>query len=132
MIIFSLSLLWFLFTGSNILPYFFSYDELLGGLFKPGSLVVNLAVWFLLALFWCSLIFAGITILIKNKYLQISTIIILSMTGCYLGYNDIFLPLYFASALVALPFFVLATILNQQIFYITIDMINYLRWHLSL
>lgn len=101
--------------------YFFNY-------YKPGLIVsqaqgifdifnnrqfFNGPIWFLLALFWCNLIFCTISLNVRNSYAQGLIVMILGFIGTYLGINEIFLPCYVDVSLTALPFFYFGYILRK-------------------
>lgn len=66
----------------------------------------NGPIWFLLALFWCNVIFCAISLNIKNEVARIILVCLLGFIGWYLGnVLHIFVPLFFDVALTALPFF---------------------------
>lgn len=66
----------------------------------------NGPIWFLLALFWCNIIFCTISLYIKQDFIRIIVVCILGGIGWYLGnVIHVFVPLFFDVALTALPFF---------------------------
>ncbi|MFI3264688.1 MAG: acyltransferase [Rikenellaceae bacterium] len=104
----SWALMWF--KGVSI---FIGEERFTSGLFTPGFLFTNAPLWFLLSLFWCNLIFAIIKIYIKRRSVQLLFIGLIAVVGCYFGYYQLFLPLYIASSLTALPFFCLGYYLQK-------------------
>lgn len=66
----------------------------------------NGPIWFLLALFWCNIIFCTISLYVKSEPVRILLICLLGALGWYLG-NVVhaFIPLFFDVALTSLPFF---------------------------
>ena len=73
----------------------------------------NGPIWFLLALYWCNVFFCGITLHVKNEYLQFILICLLGFIGWYLGYKGWFVPLFIDVALTAMPFFTMGYFLKK-------------------
>lgn len=73
----------------------------------------NGPIWFLLALFWCNLIFCALTTFIKNDYLLFFLICSIGVVGWYLGSKNIFFPLFFDVAMTSLPFFTMGYFLKK-------------------
>lgn len=73
----------------------------------------NGPTWFLLALFWCSLIFCAIMVYLKKEWQRLLTLTLLSLFGWYLGYKDIFVPLFLDVALTTLPFYAMGYYLKK-------------------
>lgn len=70
------------------------------------NLGINGASWFLLCLFVVNLYFYVIFLLTKQNVKVITIVVIIcGFLGYFLNINDLFLPLWFDSALTALPFF---------------------------
>ncbi len=112
-------------TNKLLVPFLFWY--LLGcafyyaaSLVKPGILngnphgildlfvrrgLVNVPMWFLLALFWCNVLFCTISLYVKKDALRILLVCLLGASGVYLGQKEIFVPLFMDTALTSLPFF---------------------------
>lgn len=66
----------------------------------------NGPIWFLLALFWCNIIFCTISLYIKSESIRIILVCFLGFVGWYLGnVLHVFVSLFFDVALTALPFF---------------------------
>lgn len=65
----------------------------------------NGPIWFLLALFWCNIFLYAIVKNIKKDSIKIISICALGFIGWFLGYKNMFLPLFFDVALTSLPFF---------------------------
>lgn len=63
----------------------------------------NNVIWFLLALFWCSLTMFIILKLSKNIIVEIFLVITLSLIGYYCSYKNINIPLYVDSSFSSLP-----------------------------
>ena len=77
----------------------------------------NAAIWFLLCLFWCNVLFY-IVYLLASKYVYPNFIIVviciaLGGGGYVLQKYNIYLPVYWDSTLSALPFFCCGYILNK-------------------
>ncbi len=112
-------------TNKLLVPFLFWY--LLGcafyyaaSLVKPGILngtphgildlfvsrsVLNFPIWFLLALFWCNVLFCTISLYVKKDALRILLVCLLGSLGVYLEQKEIFVPLFMSPALRSLPFF---------------------------
>ncbi|WP_295937751.1 acyltransferase [uncultured Alistipes sp.] len=74
----------------------------------------NGPVWFLLALFWCNIYYAGICFLARgNAYLVLLLVLLAGGAGYYLGCRGVFVPLFMDVALTAMPFFCLGTWLKK-------------------
>ncbi|MBO7192812.1 MAG: acyltransferase [Bacteroidaceae bacterium] len=73
----------------------------------------NGPIWFIIALFWCYIYFYLIRRAIKNDYAISLICILIGVTGWYMGYTGIFLPLFLDVAMTSLPFFALGYYLNQ-------------------
>lgn len=73
----------------------------------------NGPIWFLIALFWCGIIFSGISNFIKSDYLRIIVVVILGSLGLYLGSVKFFLPAFLDVALTALPFYAFGYLLKR-------------------
>lgn len=74
----------------------------------------NGPIWFLLALFWCNIIFCTISLYIKSEPVRIILVGFLGFFGWYLGnVQHVFVPLYFDVALTALPFFIFGYYLKR-------------------
>ena len=73
----------------------------------------NGPIWFLLALFWCNLMFCGISAYIKNNIHQLLSICLIGFCGWYLGYKNCFLPLFIDVAMTSLPFFTMGYFLKK-------------------
>ena len=77
--------------------------------------LVNGALWFLLCLFWCNLIYYFIQ-RIRQNALRLCIILMLAVAGFTLSDAGCILPLYFNSSLVALPFFYFGVLLGATDF----------------
>ena len=73
----------------------------------------NGPIWFLLALFWCNLIFCALTTFIKNDYLLFFLICSIGVIGWFLGSEKIFIPLFFDVSMTSLPFFTMGYFLKK-------------------
>jgi len=65
----------------------------------------NGPIWFLLVLYWCGLIFAGICILFKREIIRVCLVLLIGSIGLYLGHKNILLPMFIGVACTALPFY---------------------------
>lgn len=74
------------------------------GIFTP--------IWFLLALFWCTVVFYFIYSVTKRWYLQVLLSLAFGVIGCYLSIEDIYFPFYIGPAFTAMPFFCLGFIIK--------------------
>ncbi len=73
----------------------------------------NGSLWFLLALYWCGLLFAGICIVIKRDVYRVLIVTALGVLGVYLGSIDVDLPAFIDVACTSLPFYCLGYYLKQ-------------------
>lgn len=73
----------------------------------------NGPIWFLLALYWCGIIFAGLTIVIKRDAVRILAILAIGWVGVLLGRVNIIIPMFIDVALTAMPFYCLGYYLKQ-------------------
>lgn len=82
--------------------------------FIVHRMMFNLPIWFLLALFWISIIYYFIDYYIKNSYIKFITVILLGVIG-YLTQVVSFIsfPFFLDSALVALPLYYLGIVFNK-------------------
>lgn len=90
-----------------------SFSRLLDPLFSKG--LVNGALWFLLCLFWCNLMYYFIN-RIRQNALRLCVIVMLAVVGFTLSDKGCMLPLYLNSSLVALPFFYFGVLLGKTDF----------------
>lgn len=81
--------------------------------FITSKTLVNIALWFLLALFWANVWFFILTKLIHNTPILVIITLALGITALCLFDNDFFLPLYMDSGLAALPFFMFGYLLKR-------------------
>ena len=65
----------------------------------------NGPIWFLLCLFWCNLLFCVIHQTFCSEAIRIFSVLLCGIIGWYLGYCDVFIPLFIDVAFTALPFF---------------------------
>ena len=73
----------------------------------------NTPVWFLICLFWANLLYCAISINIKRMWARALIVILLGGAGYMLSLHKIYLPLFFASSLTALPFFFAGLLLRK-------------------
>lgn len=78
-----------------------------------SRLCVNSPLWFLLSLFFCNIIFYGISIITKNNYIRAIMVLVLLVLERILCNYEIVLPLYLNKSLYHLPFFFLGYVLKQ-------------------
>ena len=74
----------------------------------------NGPIWFLLALFWCNIIFCTITLNIKKEYLRGLSVLLLFIVGYILEKKSIFIPCMMDVSLVGMPFFYFGYILKKS------------------
>lgn len=80
----------------------------------------NIAIWFLLCLFWCNILFYIVFLLVKRlscsfaRYSIVFICVVLGLCGYELQKNNIYLPVYLDSALSALPFFASGYFFNRE------------------
>ncbi len=68
--------------------------------------ICNTPIWFLLALFWCNILFCFINLYVKRELFRIIIVCIMGGAGWYLGnVAHIFTPCFIDVALTSLPFF---------------------------
>ena len=86
-------------------------DNLLMPFYKPDT--PNLAVWFLICLFWVNLIYFWINKI--GSSLKYKTILVFAggILGYTLSHYHIYLPLFISSSLSALPFFFMGILLRK-------------------
>lgn len=77
--------------------------------------LVNGALWFLLCLFWCNVIWFFISQLPTAIY-RVIALILTTVCGVKAGYYGVNLPLFLGSALISLPFFYLGVALGSSKF----------------
>lgn len=65
----------------------------------------NSPVWFLICLFWTNVIFCIVCMMVKSLYIRGVVVLCIGAIGYILNVYQIFTPLFFGSALTALPFF---------------------------
>lgn len=86
-------------------------DEIIKPFSQPD--ISNLPVWFLICLFWVNILYFGIQKFTKNLLGQMLVVVAFGLIGYILGRNHVYLPLFFSSALSALPFFYIGIILRK-------------------
>ena len=74
----------------------------------------NGPIWFLLALFWCNLLFCLISLNIQRDTLRFAAVMILFAIGYTLETNNIFLPCVMDVAMVGMPFFYFGYLLKKS------------------
>lgn len=80
----------------------------------------NIAIWFLLCLFWCNLLFYLVNLLANKlscsyaKYSIVTICVVLGFCGYELQKHNLYLPAYFDTSLSALPFFGCGYFLNRE------------------
>lgn len=77
------------------------------------SNIVNYPIWFLICLFWTNLVYRIISVEIKNTCIKSAVIFCVGITGYLLYSKDIYLPLFFASACSAMPFFYIGSMMRK-------------------
>ncbi|MFI3266050.1 MAG: acyltransferase family protein [Rikenellaceae bacterium] len=65
----------------------------------------NGPIWFLLSLYWCGLIFAGVIASTKSLFVRCVAVLAIGCGGVFLGGKDLFLPMFIDVAMTALPFY---------------------------
>lgn len=73
----------------------------------------NGPIWFLLALYWCNVMFCGITLYVKNDLAKFLVVCLIGFIGWYLGYRKWFVPLFIDVAMTAMPFFTMGYFLKK-------------------
>lgn len=110
------------YVGKLIYPLIANMTEAKGftDLFTQKQLF-NGPLWFLLCLFWNQLIMFGVVRNFKRQYVRLTFIMLLGVCGCLLGYYQVFLPLFFDTALSTMPFFYAGFILRKHKVFCHID-----------
>ena len=77
------------------------------GVFDPflNKYFYNIALWFLLALFWSNILFFFIYRLCPKEWIRGIVVLFIGLLGHFLYLNSINLPLFIAPAFTSLPFF---------------------------
>lgn len=74
-----------------------------------SNIGINNPIWFIECLFWCNIILLLLFRLFRNfrqkQFVIFSSVALSALCGFYLRKNNIFLPMHFTTALVALPLF---------------------------
>ena len=73
----------------------------------------NGPIWFLLTLYWCNIIFCGISLYVNNDINKLLIIFLLGFIGWYLGNKNIFVPLFIDVAMSCMPFFTIGYFLKK-------------------
>ena len=76
--------------------------------------IFNTPIWFLLCLYWVSLLFNTLWYLLKNKYLLLFAVFSIGFIGNLLRSHGIWLPLFIDSSFSALPFYYIGFLLKQS------------------
>lgn len=87
-------------------------DRSVFDLFTTGY-IFNQPIWFLLALFWCNLLFFLISTMCKSEMGRILMIALMGTIGYQLGMREIRLPLFIDVAMTSLPLFCVGYYLKQ-------------------
>lgn len=74
----------------------------------------NGPIWFVIALFWCSIYFYIIFKITKNKHIRYLICIVAGFIGWWLGNERFFLPMFLDVAMTSLPFFALGYYINKS------------------
>lgn len=80
---------------------------------SPSMTRSNLPVWFLVSLFWANLIYCAVSIHVGRLWLRTLAVFALGGAGNALSQGKVYLPLFFASSLTALPFFFAGSLLRR-------------------
>ena len=80
---------------------------------SPSMTRSNLPVWFLVSLFWANLIYCAVSIHVGRLWLRTLSVFALGGAGYALSQGKVYLPLFFASSLTALPFFFAGSLLRR-------------------
>ncbi|MDE6098487.1 MAG: acyltransferase [Muribaculaceae bacterium] len=76
--------------------------------------LINLPIWFLLCLFWVNIIYCVLSRNVANIWFRAALVFVIGCGGgYYVSAHNIYLPLFFASALSALPFFFIGICLRK-------------------
>jgi len=118
----------FYLTISILLPFiYFCYQgralcklpTLLLGFYNENLYIVG-AIWFLLSLFFVSIIFWLITVIEKFRYSSAVLFpVLLGIIGYYIGVNYINLPCWFDTSLTCMPYFAVGYILKNKTLLLT-------------
>ena len=78
-----------------------------------GNWYYNAVLWFLMSLFWVNIIYYALQKWLKGLWLAVAVVAIAAV-GYWLGANKIKLPYMLDTSLVALPFFMLGSLVKQH------------------
>lgn len=81
--------------------------------FITSKVIVNVALWFLLALFWANVMFFILTHFIHDTYKLAFSALLIGIVALYVFNEYNYLPLYIDSGLAALPFFAFGYLLKS-------------------
>ena len=76
--------------------------------------IFNTPIWFLLCLYWVSLLFNILYYWIKNKYLLLIAVLSIGLIGNQLRSHDIWLPMFWDCSFSALPFYYIGYLLKKS------------------
>lgn len=88
-----------------------SIEDFTQPFFQPS--LGNNPVWFLICLFWVNLIFYIIKMKCVNSLAQVIVVFLCASLGFLIASFDIYIPLFFNSALTSLPFFYAGYLLKK-------------------
>lgn len=72
---------------------------------RPSMMRSNQPVWFLVCLFWVNLLYCAVSVNMRRRRLRTAAVFAMGAAGCALAWGKVYLPLFFASSLTAMPFF---------------------------
>lgn len=90
-----------------------------------GRQFFNNPLWFLLSLFWCNIIFRLIQEWCKNKAVQLSVIIALTILGIFMSFKQYDNLFYFGTSLSCMPFFYLGYLIGSKLLISNLDSRKY-------
>ena len=85
--------------------------ELIKPLGEPH--ILNEPIWFLIALFWVNLMYCAISLNVTSAVWQTVIVGLIGLAGYCVSTADLYLPLFFSSALSAMPFFYIGILLRK-------------------
>lgn len=74
--------------------------------------IANQAIWFLIALFWINMLWAGIYTCLNKAIFRFTAVIACGLVGYALHRGGVYLPFFLGSALSAIPFFYIGTLIR--------------------
>ncbi|MCM1337458.1 MAG: acyltransferase family protein [Candidatus Amulumruptor caecigallinarius] len=114
----------FLFFYISAYLFFYLCNYAIPGLIQAGATGImdiftqrqyfNGPIWFVLSLFWCTLIFHLISLVVKHELFRAIIVVAIGSLGAYLGVNNLFVPCMLDTSLTALPFFYVGTLLKKS------------------